>query len=80
MEPPLSAFPLTVLEKSSRHGAPQRINALNTTAALWEKVGRNIAGTVSMMCREITPAWRALLTWLTQVSTWTVAQRKHSDD
>ena len=51
MEPPLRAFPLTVLEPSSRHGAPQRINALNTTAALWEKVGRNIAGTVSMMCR-----------------------------
>jgi hypothetical protein len=33
--PPRSALPLTSLEKSSRHGAPQRMNALNTTAAFW---------------------------------------------
>src|SRR6266542_1888526 len=80
MEPPLSAFPLTVLEKSSRQCAPQRINALNTTAALWEKVVRNIAGTVRMMCREITPSWSIVLTWLTQLSTWTLAHRKHNED
>src|SRR5712692_3424426 len=80
MEPPLSAFPLTVLEKSSRHCAPQRMSALNTTAAFWYKVVRNIAGTVRMICREMTPAWRTLLTWLTQLSTATLAQRKHKDD
>ncbi len=51
MEPPLSALPLTVLEKSSRHGAPQRMNALNMTAACWEKVVRTIAGTVRMLWR-----------------------------
>jgi len=32
---PRSALPLTVLKKSSRHCAPQRMNALNTTAAFW---------------------------------------------
>jgi hypothetical protein len=30
---------------------PAGINALNKTAALWEKVVRNIAGTVRMMWR-----------------------------
>jgi hypothetical protein len=76
----MSAFPLTVLEKSSRHGAPQRIHALNTTAAFWEKGVRHMAGTVRMMWREITPAWSIVLTWLTQLSTETVAHRKHKDD
>jgi hypothetical protein len=38
------------------------MNALTTAAAFWEKVARHIAGTVRMMCREITPSWR---TWLT---------------
>src|SRR5712691_4516528 len=28
----------------------------------------------------MTPAWRAWLTWLTQLSTWTLAHRKHSAD
>src|SRR5713101_6844455 len=65
MEPPRSALPLTVLKKSSRHCAPQRMNALNTTAAFWYKGVRNIAGTVRRICREMTPAWRAWLTWLT---------------
>ncbi len=80
MEPPRSALPLTVRKKSSRHGAPQRMNALNTTAAFWYKGVRNIAGTVRMLCREMTPAWRAWLTWLTQWSTWTLAQRQHRAD
>ena len=56
------------------------MNALNTTAAFWEKVVRNIAGTVRMMCREITPAWSTWLTWLTQLSTYTLAHRQHKDD
>jgi hypothetical protein len=56
------------------------MNALNKTAAFWEKVVRNIAGTVRMMCREIKPSWRTVLTWLTQLSTETVAQRKPKDD
>jgi hypothetical protein len=46
---------------------------------VWYKVVRNIAGTVNMMCRSIPPSWRALLTWLTPLSTWTWAQRKRSD-
>jgi hypothetical protein len=48
---------------------PQRINALNTTTALWSKVVRNMAGTVRMMCRSITPSWRTWRTWLTQSTT-----------
>jgi hypothetical protein len=44
------------------------------------KVVRNIAGTVRIMCRESTPSCRALLTWLTQWSTETLAHRKHNDD
>jgi hypothetical protein len=51
MEPPLSALPLMVLEKSSRHCTPQRINVLNKSAAFWEKIVRNMAGTVRMMWR-----------------------------
>jgi hypothetical protein len=57
MDPPLSAWPLTSLKKSSRHGTPHRLNVLNKTAALWQKVVRNMAGTVKMMWREITPSW-----------------------
>jgi len=38
------------------------MNALNTTAAFWEKDVRNIAGTVRMICRYITPSWRIWLT------------------
>src|SRR6266853_5704710 len=64
----------------SRPCAPQRLNALNTTAAFWSKGVRHSAGTVRMLCREMTPTWRAWLTCLTQVSTWTLAQRQHSAD
>ena len=28
----------------------------------------------------MTPSWRTLLTWLTQLSTATLAQRKHQED
>ena len=80
MEPPLSALPLTALEKSSRHWTPQRLNALNNTGAWWSKVVRNMAGTVRMMWREIPPSWSIWLTWLTQLSTETLAHRQHNDD
>jgi len=42
------------------------MNALHRTAAVWEKVVWNIAGTVRMMWRESTPVWRTVLTGLTQ--------------
>jgi hypothetical protein len=28
----------------------------------------------------MTPSWSTLLTWLTQLSTYTLAQRKHKED
>ena len=49
MEPPCSALPLTALNTSSMHWTPQRIKALSKTAALWEKVVRNMAGTVRII-------------------------------
>jgi len=56
MEPPRRALPLTVREQSSQHGAPQRLHALNTTAACWYQGVRNSAGTVRRIGREMTPA------------------------
>jgi hypothetical protein len=56
------------------------MHALPTSAALWSKVVRNMAGTVRMLCRSITPAWSLWLTWLTQLATETVAHRTHKDD
>ena len=79
LAPPLSALPLTALSKSSRHGTPHRLNALNTTAAFWEQGVRHSAGTVRMRCRALPPAWSRVLTWLTQFSTWTVAHRQHHE-
>jgi hypothetical protein len=69
LEPPLSPLPLTVLEQSSRHYPPQRMHALKKTAAFWEQVVRNMAGTVRMMGRTMPPAWSLVLTGLPQLST-----------
>jgi hypothetical protein len=78
--PPWSALPLTSPEPSSRHCTPQRLHARHTTGAVWETMGRNIAGTVRRMGRYLTPSCRPWLPWLTQVATETWAQRKHNDD
>ena len=61
MAPPLRAWPLPSRSQSARQGAPQRLPARTTTAACWEQVGRHMAGTVRLLCREMPPAWR---TWL----------------
>jgi hypothetical protein len=79
MAPPWSALPRTVLEHSSRHGAPQRMPALPRTAACWEQGVRNLAGTVRMLGRSITPVWRTWLTWLSQWSPYPFAPRPQKD-
>src|SRR4029450_11236059 len=72
LEPPWRAWPLTVLEQSSRHCPPQRLNARNKTAAFLEKVVRHSAGTVRMLGRYITPSCGTLGTWRTQVAAETL--------
>ena len=80
MEPPRNGVSRTVLETSSRHGAPQRLHALPTSAAWWSTVVRNRAGPVRMLGRESTPAWSLWRTWLTPLTTATVAHHTHTDD
>ena len=69
-----------MLEKASQHGAPHRLKALSTPAAFCSKVLRNIAGTVSMLCREMTPSCSTWLTGLPQLSAYTLAQRQPRED